>query len=179
MRRLVLERTTCGSGLGDHESFRSSVHFLDPAGLRRPGGRRSPGCSKRGVSGQIERLTQPQARAGLLSGAILVQRGERVIFQRAFGFASWELSVANSDHTLFGVGSLTKPMAQAVASLLVAQHRLGLRAPVEQYIPGFPRGPSGGKPTIEQLLKHTAGIPHRVTTAAEEVLPRGFGRPEL
>ena len=123
------------------------------------------------VSGQIERLIEPQARADLFSGVILVRRGDRVVFQRAYGFASWELSVANSEQTRFGIGSITKPMTEALVSLLVKQHRLNPQAPVEQYIPGFPRGPSGGKPTIEQLLKHTAGVPHRVTTPAEENLP--------
>ena len=123
------------------------------------------------VSGQIERLIEPQARADLFSGVILVQQGDRVVFQRAAGFASWELRVANSERTRFGIGSITKPMTQALVSRLVEQHRLNPRAPVEQYIPGFPKGPNGEKPTIEQLLKHTAGVPHRVTTPAEEMLP--------
>ena len=62
------------------------------------------------VSGQIARLIEPQARADLFSGVILVQRGDRVVFQRAYGFASWELRVANSEHTRFGIASITKPM---------------------------------------------------------------------
>jgi CubicO group peptidase (beta-lactamase class C family) len=123
------------------------------------------------VSGQIERLVEPQARADLFSGVILVQRGDRMVSQQAYGFASWELRVANSEHTRFGIASITKPMTEALVSLLAKQHRLNPRAPVEQYIPGFPRGPGGGKPTIEQLLKHTAGVPHRVTKPAEETLP--------
>jgi CubicO group peptidase (beta-lactamase class C family) len=123
------------------------------------------------VAGQIERLIEPQARAELFSGFILIQRGDRVVFQRAYGFASWELRVENSERTRFGVASITKPMTDALVSLLVKQSRLNRQAPVEQWIPGFPRGPGGGKPTIEQLQKHTAGVPHRVTTAAEEMLP--------
>jgi D-alanyl-D-alanine carboxypeptidase len=107
---------------------------------------------KTSESARIEGLIGPQARADLFSGAILVQRGDHVVFQRAYGFASWELRVANRDHTLFGIGSITKPLTEAMVSLLVSQHRLDLRAPVDQYIPGFPRGPNGGKPTIEQLL---------------------------
>jgi len=122
------------------------------------------------VSGQIERLIEPQARADLFSGAVLVQRGDRTVFQRAYGFASWELRVPNSERTRFGIASITKPMTDAVVAFLVKQHRLDPAAPVERYIPGFPRGPNGGKPTIDHLLKHTAGVPHRVTTAAEESL---------
>src|ERR1700732_444348 len=98
------------------------------------------------VSGQIKRLIEPQAHADLFSGVVLVQRGDRVVFQQAYGFASWELRVANSEQTRFGIASITKPMTEALVSLLVKQNRLNPRAPVEQYIPGFPRGPSGGKP---------------------------------
>ncbi len=125
------------------------------------------------VPDQIKRLIEPQARADLFSGVILVQQGHRVVFQRAYGFASWELKVANSEHTRFGIASITKPMTEALISRLVEQHRLNPQAPVEQYIPGFPRGPNGENPTIEQLLKHMAGVPHRVTTPAEEMLPLG------
>lgn len=123
------------------------------------------------VPGQVARLIEPQARADLFSGAVLIQRGDRVVFQRAYGFASWELKVANSERTRFGIASITKPMTDALIALLVQQHRLDPRAPVEQYLPGFPKGPAGGKPTIDQLLKHTAGVPHRVTTPADEMLP--------
>jgi len=123
------------------------------------------------LSDQIARLIEPQARADLFGGVVLVQRGDRVVFQRAYGFASREPRVANTPHTRFGIGSITKPMTDALVSGLVARHRLDPQAPVEDYIPGFPRGPNAGKPTIDQLLKHTAGVPHRVTTAAEESVP--------
>lgn len=123
------------------------------------------------LSDQIARLIEPQARAGLFSGVVLVQRGDRVVFQRAYGFASWELNAANSERTRFGIGSITKPLTDALIAALVARHRLNLQAPVEEYLPGFPSGPNGGKPTIDQLMKHTAGVPHRVTTSAEEMLP--------
>jgi CubicO group peptidase (beta-lactamase class C family) len=124
-----------------------------------------------GVASSIGTLIEPQDRAHLFSGVVLVQRGDQVIFHRAYGFASWELSAANTEQTRFGIASITKPMTEALVSALVERRRLDLRAPVEQYLPGFPRGASGGKPTIEQLVKHTAGVPHRVTTEAEEMQP--------
>ncbi|MGH9895818.1 MAG: serine hydrolase, partial [bacterium] len=75
-----------------------------------------PISAVRDLSGQIEQLVEPQARASLFSGVILIQRGQRVVFQRAYGFASWELNVANSEHTRFGIGSITKPMTQAIVA---------------------------------------------------------------
>ncbi|HYK41454.1 MAG TPA: serine hydrolase domain-containing protein [Thermoanaerobaculia bacterium] len=123
------------------------------------------------LSDRIAALIEPQARADLFSGAVLVQRGDRVVFQQAYGFASREPRIRNAVQTRFGIGSITKPMTDAVVAGLVARHRIDPQAPVENYIPGFPRGPAGGKPTIDQLLKHTAGVPHRVTTEEEETKP--------
>lgn len=55
------------------------------------------------VDGLVALLTQ----ANLLSGAILVTRGDRVIFLRAYGFASWELRVPNTPQTRFGIASIS------------------------------------------------------------------------
>lgn len=108
-----------------------------------------------GVSGQIDRLIEPPARADLFSDMILVQPGDHVVFQPAYGFASWELRVANNKHTRFGIASITKPMTEALVSVLVQQHQLDLQAPVERVHPGIPPWRRHrGKPTIEQLLKH-------------------------
>ena len=56
-----------------------------------------------GLSGQIDKLIEPQSHADLFSGVILLQRGDHVIFQRAYGFANWELRVPNNKDTRFGI----------------------------------------------------------------------------
>jgi hypothetical protein len=45
----------------------------------------------------IDSLAAGEAKAGLLSGVILVARGDRVLLQRSYGFAGWELR-APADH---------------------------------------------------------------------------------
>lgn len=121
-----------------------------------------------GLAGDIEALVGPQAEAGLLSGVILIARGDQVLFKRAYGYASWELRVPNSGSTRFGIASITKPMTELVVERLVEEGRLDLDAPVERYLPGFPRGPNGGVPTVRHLLTHRSGVPHRVTDAIDE-----------
>ncbi|HUF09487.1 MAG TPA: serine hydrolase domain-containing protein [Rhodothermales bacterium] len=120
------------------------------------------------ASNQIETLVAPQAEAEFLSGIILVARGNQILFQRAYGFANWELRVPNSPSTRFGSASITKPMTETLVHVLATAGRVDLDAPVERYLPGFPRGPRGGKPTVRHLLAHRAGVPHRVTDAIEE-----------
>jgi CubicO group peptidase (beta-lactamase class C family) len=112
-----------------------------------------------------------EADAGLLSGIILVARGDRILLQRAYGFASWELRAPNSPATRFGIGSINKVMTETLVGLLVDAGRLDLDAPVSRYLGSFPKGPKGGEVTIRQLLNHRSGVPWRVTTEVEETLP--------
>jgi CubicO group peptidase (beta-lactamase class C family) len=116
----------------------------------------------------VETLVKPEVSANLLSGNILIARGDRVIFQRSYGFANWELRVHNSRSTRFGVGSITKEMTQTIVDLLSQEGRLDLNALVGTYLDGFPDGPKGGRATVRDLLTHRAGVPFRVTTEIEE-----------
>ena len=100
------------------------------------------------LSARIEAIVLPQVDAELLSGVILVARDDQVLFHKAYGFASWELRVPSSESTRFGIASITKPMTEILVGVLVDTGRIDLEAPVETYLPGFPRGPNGGKPGV-------------------------------
>jgi CubicO group peptidase (beta-lactamase class C family) len=116
----------------------------------------------------VDALLTPQASANLLSGDILIARGDRIVVQRVHGFANWELRVPNSPATRFGVGSITKEMTATIVDLLTQEGRLDLNAPVATYLGSFPSGPKRGQPTVRDLLTHRAGVPFRVTTESEE-----------
>ena len=120
---------------------------------------------------RIDSIAAGEAKAGLLSGVILLARGDRILLQRAYGFASWELQAPATPATRFGIGSITKPMTLTLVELLAAEGRLDLDAPVSQYLGPFPTGPKGGTVTIRHLVDHRSGVPHRVTTAMEETVP--------
>ena len=120
------------------------------------------------LAASVEALVKPEAAAELLSGSILIAQGDRVVLQRSYGFANWELRAPTSPSTRFGVGSITKEMTRAVVDLLVQEGRLDLNAPVARYLGAFPNGPKGNQPTVRDLLAHKAGVPFRVTTESEE-----------
>jgi CubicO group peptidase (beta-lactamase class C family) len=117
---------------------------------------------------RIEEYVRPFADAGELSGTLLVARDEAVIYEKAFGMANYELGVANTPATLYCVASINKPMTQIVAIRLMEQGKLGPKDTLAKWIPDFPRG---GEITVEHLLQHRAGIPHQVTSDAEETVP--------
>ena len=124
--------------------------------------------TERELAAAVDALAQAEADAGLLSGTLLIAQGDRMLVQRSYGFANWELRVPVTPSSRFSIGSITKVMTAAVAEKLAKEGRLDLDAPVRRYIPGFPDGPKGGAPTIRQLLDHRSGVPHRVTESIDE-----------
>lgn len=122
------------------------------------------------VLSSIDALAAGEANAGLLSGVMLIAKGDRILLERAYGFANWELRSAATSATRFGIGSITKVMTETVVDRLVAEGTLDLDAPVTRYLGAFPSGPKGGVVTIRQLLAHRGGVPFRVTDPLEETL---------
>ncbi|MGV9294326.1 serine hydrolase domain-containing protein [Amycolatopsis sp. NPDC003676] len=61
-----------------------------------------------------------------------------------------------SPHGRFRIGSATKMFTSAVVLQLVAEHRIQLDTPVEQYLPGLL--PHGNEITVRMLLQHTSGL---------------------
>jgi CubicO group peptidase (beta-lactamase class C family) len=118
---------------------------------------------------RLDAFIRPLDEAGEVSGTLLVARDDQVLYERAFGMANYELRVANTLTTRFCIASVTKPMTAILAHRLVERGKLSLSDPVRKWLPDFPRGQ---EILVEHLLRHRAGLPHRVTTDAEETVPR-------
>lgn len=96
----------------------------------------------------------------VLSGTLLVARGDRIVYERAFGSANFELNTPNTTATRYGVASVTKLLTALLAARLIERGELGPGDPISDYLPDFPRGDAI---PVESLLRHRSGIPHRVT----------------
>jgi D-alanyl-D-alanine carboxypeptidase len=95
--------------------------------------------------------------ADAFSGAVLVTRDGRTLFEGAYGFADRERRVPNTPLTQFRVGSMYK-MVTAVATLqLVQAGTLRLDAPLGTYLPDYPNADVASKVTPHHLLTHTGG----------------------
>lgn len=106
-------------------------------------------------------------RAGALSGQFLVARDGRVLLERCWGAADRTRRAPMTPTTRLCIASITKPFTQALAARLVREGRLSPADTLGRWLPGFPHGAI----TVRQLLAHASGIPHRVTTDAEEAQP--------
>lgn len=88
--------------------------------------------------------------------SVLVARGEKVLYHKAFGLADLERNIPNTTETIFEGGSLSKQFTATALLLLVADGKLSLDDDVRKYVPEIP---DYGKPIrIQYLLNHTSGV---------------------
>jgi CubicO group peptidase (beta-lactamase class C family) len=90
------------------------------------------------------------------SGAVLVAKGDEVLFSRGYGYADYESGVKVSPETVFNIGSVTKQFTAAAVLKLVEQDKLRLGDTLGDLFDGVPEDKAGI--TVHQLLTHTAGI---------------------
>tara|TARA_R110002126_G_scaffold146224_9_gene292130 strand:- start:1036 stop:2703 length:1668 start_codon:yes stop_codon:yes gene_type:complete len=87
--------------------------------------------------------------------AVLVARGDELLFKQAYGQANIELGVPLSPEHKFRIGSVTKQFAAAALLKLVDEGRASLTDPLSKYLPDYPEGQAI---TLLQLLNHTSGV---------------------
>jgi CubicO group peptidase (beta-lactamase class C family) len=95
------------------------------------------------------------ADAELFSGVVQVSKGDRIIYENAFGLADRALGVRNTLRTKFQIASLSKPITATAILLLVQDGKLSFDDKLAKFIPEFP---NGAKITIEELLTHYSGL---------------------
>jgi len=102
---------------------------------------------------RLEAVTQ----AGEFSGAVLVIRDGRTLFEGAYGFADRERGVPNTPLTQFRVGSMNKMMTAVATLQLVQAGTLRLDAPLGTYLRDYPNAEIASTVTAHHLLTHTGG----------------------
>ncbi len=105
---------------------------------------------------------------GNFSGAVLVSRGNRVLFEHAYGFADSELGIPNTPQTRFLIGSITKSFTAVMVMQLEQEKRLSLSDPVCRYLDACPT--EWRVITLRQLLSHSSGIFNVTDTPGFEAL---------
>lgn len=88
--------------------------------------------------------------------AVLVARGDEVIYRAARGMANVELDVAMAPEFVFRIGSITKQFTAVAVLQLVEQGKVELDDDITKHIPEY--NAQGKRVTVEMLLNHTSGI---------------------
>jgi CubicO group peptidase (beta-lactamase class C family) len=87
--------------------------------------------------------------------AVLVMRGDEVLYRGARGEADVVADVPLKPGDPFRIGSVTKQFAAAGLLKLVDAGKVSLDDPLSKYLPDYP---GAANITIDQLLNHTSGI---------------------
>lgn len=117
----------------------------------------------------IPRLSQPEAIEALkkdlehdatadrFSGAALVAKDGKVLFQQAYGMADREKKIPNTVNTKFRIGSMNKMFTAVSILQLVQAGKIQLTDPLGKYLPDYANKNVATKVTIHELLTHTGG----------------------
>ena len=93
------------------------------------------------------------------SGTILVAKDDDILLDRAYGMADYDNNIANTTHTVFAIGSVTKQFTATAILMLQEEKLLNVQDPLNKYISDYP---NGDKIKIYNLLTHTSGIPENL-----------------
>lgn len=89
-------------------------------------------------------------------GAVAISRGEKIIYNKAFGLADLEHSAPNTTETVFESGSVAKQFTAAAILLLASEGKLSLQDDIRRFVPEIPRYQA--VISIQHLLNHTSGL---------------------
>ena len=120
--------------------------------------------------GKLDSLRRAMSIPGL---SISVSVDRRVVWSEGMGYADLELRSPATPLTRYRIGSVSKVLTAAGAALLHQRGALNLDAPVQAYVPSFPRKPEG-EITTRLLAGHMGGIRHYVDIEAEYYLTRRY-----
>jgi CubicO group peptidase (beta-lactamase class C family) len=104
----------------------------------------------------INQLVEDLSNKDKFSGTVLIAKGNKILYQKAVGFADKEHNSKNNIDTKFNLASMNKMFTAVAIAQLVEKNKLSYSDKVIQYLPNLPEK-IFGKITIEQLLTHTSG----------------------
>lgn len=123
----------------------------------------------------VDRARQPDKfeeirqtiRAGLVkenipSMAVAVAHRGEILWEEGFGWADRERRIPATEHTLYGIASISKPLTATGLMTLVRDGKIDLDRPANDYLGDIKliaRVGDAKEATIRRLANHTSGLP--------------------
>ena len=114
--------------------------------------------SEAAVVREIRRHVELAAAEDRFSGVVLISKGPRTIFHRAYGFAEKGFRVPNRPDTKFNLASMNKMFTSLAVAQLVAAGKFSFADKLGTVLPEYPNKQAADKITIHHLLTHTSGL---------------------
>ncbi|HEU0223966.1 MAG TPA: serine hydrolase domain-containing protein [Steroidobacteraceae bacterium] len=113
------------------------------------------GSRYQALAERVDAVMEPLVAAHEFSGAVVLARKGRIIYQRGFGMANHEAGVPFTPDTPADGGSLAKTLTAAGVWMLAHEGRLDVDAPVTQYLREYPHAGT----RVLDLITHSNGLP--------------------
>jgi CubicO group peptidase (beta-lactamase class C family) len=107
----------------------------------------------------LDSLLTAEFRADEPGGALLVMKGDSIVYTKCIGLADLKSREEITPNTLFNLGSISKTFVANGILILEEEGRLSLSDPVSRYFPEFKSREIAEAVTITHLLTHTSGLP--------------------
>jgi len=106
----------------------------------------------------IERIIEDINKIKAFSGVVLIQQNDKVVFQRAYGYANRSEEIANTMDTRFGIASGCKIFTAVAICQLVEKGLLSFDSLLKDCL-NMSFNEFDPRISIHHLLTHSAGIP--------------------
>lgn len=124
-----------------------------------------------GTVEESRRLARALAANDNLAGlSVAVAIDGEIVWAEGFGWTDVESRTPITPRTRFRLGALSKPLTAVGAALLHDRGRLDLDAPVQRYVPAYPR--KQWTVTTRQLMGDVGGV-HRIRGDNNDAMPTG------
>ncbi|HMQ06011.1 MAG TPA: serine hydrolase domain-containing protein [Saprospiraceae bacterium] len=91
--------------------------------------------------------------------AILIAKGDEIIFSSAYGYADLNSKEPITTQTLFNLGSISKTFVAYGILILHKENLLSIEDPLSYFFKDFKNPEIGEQVKIKHLLTHTSGLP--------------------
>jgi CubicO group peptidase (beta-lactamase class C family) len=109
-----------------------------------------------------ESILAGMLRRNVPSLAVAVARDGKIVWEEGFGWADRERRIPADAHTMYSLASISKPLTATGLMTLVADARVDLDKPVNQYLGAAKLRAhvgSADEATVRRIANHSAGLP--------------------
>jgi CubicO group peptidase (beta-lactamase class C family) len=114
---------------------------------------------------RLDTLFTKLYKADAFNGNVLIAKGEKIIYQKSFGYGIKESNKTLNDSSLFQLASVSKVITGVATLLLYEQGKLNLDTKVSDILTDFPYKAI----TVKQLLTHRSGLPNYTYFCGEHI----------
>lgn len=125
---------------------------------------------------KIDSLLTFLATNNKFMGQLSIREGDKVIFEKGYGFADVDSKVKATATTKYKIGSITKTFTAVMVMQLIEERKLKLETKLDKF---FPQIKNANKITIHDLLHHRTGIRDYLNADTTMIPTKAYTKEEM